>query len=149
MALNPRHEKFCRLYHESGNGSESYRTAYECSKNVARQNAWRLLTNAGIKARLEQLAGEQAERCDLSSDDVVDILVKAILTPIEDVDEGSILCEEATPGEHGTKIKMISKVAAIKELNRMLGHYEPEKHEHDVSDDLAAVIRLATGAREE
>ena len=161
MALNPRQEKFCQLYHESGNASQSYEEAYGCSPRVARQSAWRLATNAGIKERLDELKGETRELATLSRQEVIEYLVQAIVTPVSDVTEDSTLCEERTIAwrkeGHGEdaeqyeveKLKMVSKTAAIKELNRMCGFYEPEKVEHDLSDDLGELIRLATGARGE
>jgi phage terminase small subunit len=32
------------------------------------------------------------------------------------------------------KIKLYSKVPSIAEISKMLGHYEPEKHEHEIDD---------------
>ena len=58
--LNPKQEAFCLHYAETGNAAESYKRAGYSPRNdnVAGANARRLLQNAKIQARLQELAAE-------------------------------------------------------------------------------------------
>lgn len=59
---NIKHEAFCMEYARSANAAESYKAAgYKCkSDNAAGAAAHRLLRNADIKARLQEIAAEIA-----------------------------------------------------------------------------------------
>ncbi len=156
--LNPRQEKFCQLFHDTGNATKSYEEAYQAATLTAGSNAYRLLQNDGIKKRLEELHGETQELCTMSRAELLDFYVEAIQTPVGSVTPGSRLCEEKTVSfrkggddetEEVEKIKAVSKIAAGREVARLCGYNEPEKKQIGLDDDLADVIRLATGAREE
>lgn len=56
--LTVNQEKFCLKFAECGNGREAYKYAYPNVKSdaVADANASRLLSNAKVKARLQELA---------------------------------------------------------------------------------------------
>ena len=57
--LNVKQEKFCMEYSKSGNATAAYKTAYSLKDdNSAAVNANRLLRNAKIKARLQELSQE-------------------------------------------------------------------------------------------
>lgn len=151
MMLNPRQERFCQLYHETGNASQSYETAYGCASLIACQNSWRLLRNDGVKERLAELQGESRAHCSMSRAEIIDYLIEAIVTPVSDVTAESRLCEEKTVvfrrgrdegdgAEEVEKIKMISKGTAIKELNRMLGNYAPEEIKVGADDALTKLL---------
>lgn len=56
--LTIKQEKFCNKYLECGNASEAYRFAYDCSKmsdDTVRNNAYMLLQNSEITARVKEL----------------------------------------------------------------------------------------------
>lgn len=61
--LTVNQEKFCLKYAECGNGREAYKYAYTKVKSdaVADTNASRMLSNAKVKARLQELAKQIEE----------------------------------------------------------------------------------------
>lgn len=74
-ALSVKHELFCLEYIKHKNGTKAYKVAYPTvSSKVARTNGARLLANAGIKARVDELLKELAERNKLTADDVINEL---------------------------------------------------------------------------
>ena len=148
MALNPRQEKFCQLYHESGNACDTYRQAYDCEEGKAISNAWRLKQNEAIQKRLEELEGETRQLCSLSRSEIVDKLAGVILSTPDDVSQENPLCEVKATAI-GPVPLMPDKLACIKELNRMMGNYEPEKLEVTADDEVKDMLRELTGARKE
>ena len=149
MKLNPRQEKFCQLYHESGNATASYSEAYGVCATVAAANGWKLLRKTQILDRLDELTGETRELIDLTRAEMLEYLAGVIGTPAGEVGANSPFCEEVEHKEGGMKLKMVSKLGAIKELNRMLGFYEVEKIEVSVEGELVNMLRGLTGAKEE
>lgn len=58
MALTPKQEKFCLVYHETSNASEAYRQAYDCensSEVVINNEASTLKKNHEVAMRLAEL----------------------------------------------------------------------------------------------
>lgn len=58
--LSPKQERFCQEYHKTGNATQSY-ISVGYSEGGAKESASRLLTNANIKKRLEELKKEAQE----------------------------------------------------------------------------------------
>lgn len=74
MALTIKQEKFCMVYIETSNASEAYRQAYNCEnmkENSINVNASKLLADAKITLRLEELRKEHAERHNLTINDLI------------------------------------------------------------------------------
>ena len=89
--LNPAQEKFCLLYHETGNASQSYKDAYGVTKDsTSKKNSNRLLKQPYIKARLKELQDAVKEKYDMSIDKIirknVDIAFSKLSNVIEIVD---------------------------------------------------------------
>lgn len=64
-ALTLKQERFVTAWHETGNKSEAYRLAYNCesmSEATINNKAYELSLNGEIRARLEALQQEGAER---------------------------------------------------------------------------------------
>lgn len=64
-ALTLKQERFVMAWHETGNKSEAYRQAYDCesmSEATINNKAYELSLNGDIRARLEALQQEGAER---------------------------------------------------------------------------------------
>ncbi|MFG0827888.1 terminase small subunit [Pseudomonas sp. CJQ_7] len=60
MALTPKQEAFCLAYLETGNASEAYRQSYSAANMKPESinvNASKLLSNAKVALRLEELRG--------------------------------------------------------------------------------------------
>lgn len=66
--LTPRQEKFCQEYVGCLLGYAAYQKAYPDAKyDTARANAAKLLADTSIKARVQELQKEQAERYNISA----------------------------------------------------------------------------------
>jgi phage terminase small subunit len=66
--LTPRQEKFCQEYVRCLLGYAAYQKAYPDAKyDSARANAAKLLADTSIKARVQELQKEQAERYSISA----------------------------------------------------------------------------------
>ena len=78
--LTPKQEKFCLAYVECGNASEAYRRAYPRAKNwkpeAVNVAASRLLANAKVSLRVEELKSRHLCRHDLTVDDLVGDLLR-------------------------------------------------------------------------
>lgn len=78
--LTIKQEKFCMVYIETGNASEAYRQAYntanmkESSINV---NASKLLADAKITLRLQELKKEHAKQHNITVESLIDELEEA------------------------------------------------------------------------
>ncbi len=69
MALTPKQERFCLAYLETGNASEAYRRAYDAEKMKPESinvNACKLLSDAKIAQRLEELRAPVREKAQLT-----------------------------------------------------------------------------------
>ena len=103
---NSRHEIFAQLVaggkSETGAYFEVYKTK---SRNVARINASRLLTNAPVRARVNFLKAQNARQNALSR-----------------AEKRQLLAQIAREGENGDRIR------AIQEDNRMTGDSEDKMH---------------------
>ena len=68
--LTIKQEKFCNKYLECGNASEAYRYAYRCSNmsdNTVWNNAYLLLQNSEVAARIEYLKTHLSEAACISA----------------------------------------------------------------------------------
>lgn len=80
MALTPKQESFCLAYLETGNASEAYRRSYNAqnmkpeSINV---NACKLLSDAKIAQRLEELRAPIIAKAQLTVEDLLAELEEA------------------------------------------------------------------------
>ena len=69
--LTPKQEKFCLVYIETGNASEAYRQAYNTRKMkeaTINRNAFTLMDNSKITARLKELNEYHQKRHDITVD---------------------------------------------------------------------------------
>jgi phage terminase small subunit len=78
---NVRHERFCLALF--GDASASATHAYKkagyapANNNVAAVNAWHLLRNPKIKARLDELKQEQAKAASLTREEILERILEA------------------------------------------------------------------------
>lgn len=78
--LTPKQEAFCLAYIETGNASEAYRRSYNAKKmktGSINVNASKLLSNANIALRVEQLRADTLQRHRLTVDDLLGELEEA------------------------------------------------------------------------
>ncbi len=80
MSLTPKQEAFCLAYLETGNASEAYRSAYNTSKmkpETVSNNAYMLMQDSEIAARLEKLREPIIERHNVTVDSLLGELEEA------------------------------------------------------------------------
>ena len=130
MPLNPKQEKFCQLYHQTGNASQSYKDAGYSAKTdgSARTGASTLLTNPNIEERLATIAAETAKEVSVSRSEMLGLFLD--IATAEGIEETR------------------DRISAGKEINRMCGYYEPDKVEVSGEADLLGLMRELTGAKD-
>ena len=75
----PKQEAFCLSYIETGNASKAYRQAYDAenmSENAIHVAASRLLANAKVALRIEELQAGHQERYSVTVDSLTDELIE-------------------------------------------------------------------------
>jgi phage terminase small subunit len=71
MSLTPKQEKFCQVRVETGNATEAYRQAYNCSRmkpETINRKAKFLMDMDKIGARIDELQAEHRKRHDITID---------------------------------------------------------------------------------
>lgn len=75
--LTPKQERFCLEYLKDLNATQAYiRAGYKVKESVASVNASRLLANAKISARVEQLKAERSEKTRIDAEWVLKNLIQ-------------------------------------------------------------------------
>lgn len=101
---NPKHEMFAQLVANGNSETDAYFDIYKTkSRNVARKNAARLMSNASMRARVRALQEENARANALSR-----------------AEKRNILAGLARDDSLGAK----ERISAIQEDNRMTGESE-------------------------
>lgn len=118
IKLTLKQETFCQEFVKSGNATASYKIAYPKSafwkeNTVTVKASHTLAGNDNIKARIGELRAKQAKKHDVSKD----FVIKTLLDVIKQCSDTE---KYDSPG--------INK--ALDTLNKMQGHYTPEKIEH-------------------
>lgn len=115
---NPRHESFAQAVASGMKGVDAHRKVYGDSKS-ARQRASLLLTNNDIAQRVSELSGQAATGMVMTLQQEMEYLTRAILTPLDGIDETNILCQRAKYTKAGREIWMVDKLRAMELLARL------------------------------
>lgn len=74
IKLTPKQRKFCELYVDNGNASESYRLAYDVGIDTKvetiKVNASKLLSDTNISLTIDKLRKQQADKFEITRSDV-------------------------------------------------------------------------------
>lgn len=121
---------------------------YKQSRSVMASTAKRILSSPSGAKYLAELQERSAALAVMSLQEKREFLAAIVRTPIGKVDEKSPLCQEyvVVENESGSavKVKMPSKLEAIKEDNRLAGHYPAEEDPlQGVDTALLAVFQRA------
>lgn len=151
--LTDKQERFCEEYIVDLNATAAYqRAGYSATGAAARVNASRLLTNANVAARIQQLKDERSARTLIKADRVLEEFarlgfsdLRKILTwdersvrlkpadEIEDFDAAAIreITETVVENENGIltrrNVKLHDKLGALRDLARHLGIFGDER----------------------
>jgi hypothetical protein len=94
--LKPQQVEFVKGILEGLSDVAAYMKAHNCTRSNAESNAWRMKENEGVKEALKAARAEVASGVVLSLREKRAFLRLVVVTPISDVDEHSILCQEWT-----------------------------------------------------
>jgi phage terminase small subunit len=120
--LTIKQEAFCLEYAQSGNATEAYKKAYGAkSDGTARANASRMLTNANVQARLQEIAEQIASPKIATIAEIQEGLTKMFLgiekeTVYRVDDYGNTVAQKREASLH-------LRLKAGTELAKMLGAY--------------------------
>jgi phage terminase small subunit len=131
-------EKFAQLVANGVNYSEAYA---QCGYKPHGPNAQRLSKNEKVLRRIEWIRSSCAQKAQITKDELIDFLAKAVKTAVGDIDENNPLAQEVTRDYMGNeiekqiirkRIKSVGKMDAAKLLTTLLGWNEPEKVEQKI-----------------
>lgn len=128
--MNIRQERFADLVASGMAAAPAYIEAgFKVSPDVAKANASRLLANASVRARVDELRAKASEKAEMKRSDLVALLSAAITTPIGQIDENHALAQEVVIETSGRRrVKSMGKIEAARLLCEILGWKSPEQH---------------------
>lgn len=166
---NQKHEAFAQALAKGQNADEAYQAA---GFKANRGNAARLKANDNIRKRVAEIAESAANRAEIDIARTLREMVRlgtsdvrrmfdenGNLRPVHELDDetaaavASIEVVTRTLGknddgsvdvEHIHKLKLWDKNAALDKIAKHLGMFV-EKHQHDVSDPMAQLLREISG----
>lgn len=122
--LTQKQEMFCNAYLETGNASEAYRRAYDCANRSAEWlavNSCKLLKNANVALRVDELRRAQQLKCDITRDEIVRLCA--------DVIRGKEVADFKEVRNGREYRRNLSKSWAVERLCKMLGFDAPAKQD--------------------
>ena len=136
---NLKHEAFAQAIANGSTGVQAYRdeVAVGCTTKTAMESASRMLADAKVSARVEELqnlANDTLEkRLGWNKEKALSYLVEILETPIGEVDKLHRLAQEFRDTEDCSQVKLPSKADAMKQIAAMCGWNDPEKHSLEVN----------------
>lgn len=135
VLTNPKHEAFAQARAKGKSADEAYASAGYSRHDG---NAARLSGNERVRARVAELVAKQADKSELSRDDLRKWCVRVILAKPSEASEDSDICETIMT-KAGPFTRVVDKLGAVDRLARLCGFNEPDKL--DSSGKLEIVIR--------
>lgn len=75
MSITQKQERFAQVFVETGNASNAYRTAYDCSPDIKPETVWvkasELLSDGNVSARVAELKAAHADRHGVTVDSLL------------------------------------------------------------------------------
>jgi hypothetical protein len=130
--LNVRQERFTELIASGMPATSAYLAAgYLVSKEVAKANASKLLTNSNVKSKIAEIRASEAQKSEFKREDMVRFLVSVLQTPVGELDASSPLAQEVslvTVGKTTRKrVKTMGKIECARLLCEIMGWKSPEQ----------------------
>ena len=130
--LTIKQEKFCNFYIETGNASEAYRRAYDCTDKSAEWLAVKaneLLKNGNISVRVEELQQEQQRKSDITKEEILKLCA--------DVIRGKLVTDYVEERNGRKQARTLSKSWAIERICKMCGFDAPGKQEINLNKPMS------------
>lgn len=117
-------------------------------RKVRQRGAHQMLQRKEIRAYVKVQREKLAEKAGIEREELVWWLWRVIWTPIKHAEEQSELLEShrewtTKDGRQRQRVRMVSKMAAVKQLVSMMGWGAPEKEEPEGPGELAEMVRAA------
>jgi hypothetical protein len=131
LLKNPRHERFCQLVAGGMPGTRAYRKvagarAGKPENDDVHSHEWS--RRPDVKARIQKLMAENAQRAQMTREELMAFYAAVIRTPANQVPAGSpVIQAYEQDGEGRVKLRLCDKVQAGAALARMCGYNEPEQ----------------------
>jgi hypothetical protein len=134
---NQRHEGFAQGIAKGLSATEAFRAITPGIPKDADVKAAQMRRQRGVEARIQELKAQNAQRAQMTREELLSFYASVIRTPADRVPPGSCVIQsyEETP-EGGRKIRIVDKAAAGQALARMCAWNEPEQLEIGATDSL-------------
>ena len=147
---NSRHEAFARLLVQGKSQAEAYRELFPASRRWKADSVHEKASKLGAKVRprVAEIQQEGVSKAILTRNELAEYLSRVIRTPVGEVGPDSPLVQEYSADKSGIRVRMVSKIAAVSELAKLMGWYAPEKTDFTFrfKPDLAVFERLSVAA---
>ena len=135
-----RHEKFAQLVASGMTAAQAYREVTGRRANSDVQSV-KMRKRAGVEARIQELAAENAQRAQMTREELMAFYAAVIRTPADQVPAGSPVIQAYEQDSEGRpKLRICDKVAAGAQLSKMTGWNSAERLEIGV-DTLTCYLR--------
>jgi hypothetical protein len=141
MARLPKiaYEKFAQFVASGLSLAESYRRTTDRVANAdVKGTQWH--GYAGIKERIAVLKEQNAQRAQMTREELMAFYAAVIRTPADQVPLGSPVSQAYEMTESGPKIRIADKIAAGAQLSKMTGWNEPDQVRLSGTDSLSAYL---------
>lgn len=126
---NAKHEQFAQAMANGAPKGETYSSIFGTKGATSSVNANRMLKNAKILARIANLKAQSAEKCEITRDELLGIMVQTLRAKPHEASMNNPLCELKMSKEGPYPI-FIDKSKAAERICKMLGWDAAEKIEH-------------------
>jgi hypothetical protein len=134
------YEKFAQFVASGLSLAESYRRTTGQTKNAdVKGDQWH--GYAGVKERIAELKAQNAQRAQMTREELLVFYAEVIRTPADQVPAGSpVIQSYEQDGEGRVKLRLCDKVMAGAQLCRMCGWEKPTKFSLSGGDTLSAYL---------
>nr|WP_319510176.1 terminase small subunit [uncultured Draconibacterium sp.] len=152
--MTPKQELFCNAFLETGNASEAYRKAYSCGNmktETINRNAFALINNNKIAARVRELQSELKKNSDIRKEDILEELSCIVFADIRDyvefngttikfkpfdklTDKQARAIESIKETRLGIEIKLHGKAWSVERICKVLGFESPTSFNMNVKN---------------
>lgn len=140
--MNDRQRRFCENVVKGMPAGRAYEAAGYAARGGSADSAGaKLLRNDKVAKYLAELREAASHKAGMERDDLVQYLVDVMKTPVGEITEMSVLCQEWRMSGEDVVVKMPAKLAAAKQLAEMMGWNKPIEVKHGVDDKLGDLIR--------
>ena len=152
FGLLPKQRMFADFYLGGMFATEALRKAGYGDADAGKA-AHRMLKRKAVQAYIRAERERLVEEAGMKREVLVNYLCRVILTPIARADEDAreLLVSDRVrtlpDGQKVRRVRMVNKMAAVKQLCAMMGWNKPEVEEVRVSDGLAELAEMIRKAR--